>query len=1118
MSKGNNNHWLVNRILADKDRNGPGMLLNADKVWESKTGQVTDRAVFKLHSDRLQKEFVTLWELFDEPQDFERCVSELAEAAKEIRQQTPFTSIITCTPTARHITDHLHSKIEGDREKVDVQYLWHHPFFTLDGKPLSGFDNNEGVLIVTDVVATGNLAAQMAEMVERLGGNPVAILAVVLVDADLAIDRRIPYQSIKPTDKGSEKTEYLPLRALASYPINGIAPENVDKSFDRDKILSIDPRTVLPKDPDPARLFDFQAKFDEYEMLEQFDGANALQYGFFAADGSKFTIAVNFDRVLSPPSANGSGDNLPDLLWEKVWREVSDCFRPSTAGTWPTLVTTFDAEDLHFKDFIEQRLRALGKRFEKAYISKHDASEWASGYFVLPQHAQKLADRRVILALASVHSSEKLRNLASLLASYSAASINVVCLLNRMGTATRNFMLRIENLLRGLGSAPDGHADFIFTYLYSLIDIDSDDIEKAQAMVDSLLSDYKRATRVSSFRRLVEQDRNYFRFRTTTSHEFQTYTSPMLRKPFPVPISASLDRKPIFLKTQAAEAALFVGYLIETRDFTPLIAEISRIATMPVVDLLEKRSLFHTYAVLLCHLGYLKVGNALGALREALRKSIKGLRDRRLQPQPPEDSAPAEQFVAREADLLFGLALFSYLERDEEVEKLINEALFCDRSATQWLSDPRSLLLHFGEERMSYVVSLALHLSNPRFREPDAAASLKGRLVAKITDLLKTFHIGLTDEHINIERGKELRSRTLNNLHFLLKEMEGGRRLSKLEIVRHLHHDLVYTKIDHSPMVTGLWNVDTAMVKFLNEVHPGKKPTSGMASFAGHDLQRDLSEALEDAIYSIGLLEDIVDSIRGFLVFTRCDWSKAQDFAAERGSPGLAETLWVLGDLLQSMRMDKQLSWTQYGRVLDYRSDILERIWDPESYLRQLLLSYISPLHKTIVEAMESAEEELGPQFKEVWMPEIKRRREKMDPQEEVYVLFWKSALFEVLKNLFTNVRHSLLHNSEKPSVMDDVALTVGWTEGDQSHDSGGTDGFWTIQVDSFGKPLNVLPLSCTLRDQGTEVREMGGELEISKIHQSDKQGARATLILRSRKPIPEPTPQIRRSQWTSVG
>lgn len=68
-----------------------GILLDANVIWNkrqrekkasSETAVETQRAAFELASGRFQRKFVTLWELFDHPEEFEICLNELTEVAE----------------------------------------------------------------------------------------------------------------------------------------------------------------------------------------------------------------------------------------------------------------------------------------------------------------------------------------------------------------------------------------------------------------------------------------------------------------------------------------------------------------------------------------------------------------------------------------------------------------------------------------------------------------------------------------------------------------------------------------------------------------------------------------------------------------------------------------------------------------------------------------------------------------------------------------------------------------------------------------------------------------------------------------------------------------------------
>ena len=77
--------------------------------------------MFELPSgQRCQSEFITLWELFDHRDELERCMQMFAEKAKEIRGVNPFSTIVTCAPTTRHILENVHADIETKDEKVQA--------------------------------------------------------------------------------------------------------------------------------------------------------------------------------------------------------------------------------------------------------------------------------------------------------------------------------------------------------------------------------------------------------------------------------------------------------------------------------------------------------------------------------------------------------------------------------------------------------------------------------------------------------------------------------------------------------------------------------------------------------------------------------------------------------------------------------------------------------------------------------------------------------------------------------------------------------------------------------------------------------------------------------------
>ena len=164
------------QVIADENS---GMLLDASREsGDDGSVRETPGAAFEITSGGYQRYFVTLWRLFDKEALFEECMAELAAIATRIRSRPDkwYDTIVTYTPTAKHLMEHLHARVETEGDELHVVYLSPYPFHHTDRQNLLDFSKRR-VLILADVMATGALARNLAAVVERLGGVPVAALS-----------------------------------------------------------------------------------------------------------------------------------------------------------------------------------------------------------------------------------------------------------------------------------------------------------------------------------------------------------------------------------------------------------------------------------------------------------------------------------------------------------------------------------------------------------------------------------------------------------------------------------------------------------------------------------------------------------------------------------------------------------------------------------------------------------------------------------------------------------------------------------------------------------------------------------------------------------------------------
>src|SRR5215813_1651619 len=92
-----------------------GMLLLAKDYLPAQL-KPTRRAFFQLTSGTFAEEFITIWEIFDDRIAFTRCMSMLAAKANAIRESSYYSTVVTCTTTAKEIGAHIQDEVGKDDE------------------------------------------------------------------------------------------------------------------------------------------------------------------------------------------------------------------------------------------------------------------------------------------------------------------------------------------------------------------------------------------------------------------------------------------------------------------------------------------------------------------------------------------------------------------------------------------------------------------------------------------------------------------------------------------------------------------------------------------------------------------------------------------------------------------------------------------------------------------------------------------------------------------------------------------------------------------------------------------------------------------------------------------
>lgn len=429
-------------------------LLDANRLWDQRNGLepgTTEDSGFRLVSRRIQREFITIWGLFGQPEELTATVNELARQARAIFRTSPYEAIVTSTPAAKRILDYAHALIETDDVRINVDYLGHYPYMSTDTKLLSLHDR--GVLVITDVVATGTLLRHLFAVVEQLGGRVVAALALVITDpAMVACQHETGQPPQLPVGADSAAihslTDYrippLPVSVNPGLKADGssnVETERLRSTYDPGKVIDIDSGTVFPEEirENPA-VRPLLSRSLMYELLED---ADAIDFRLFQSGNSRFMTGVRVDSLLTHPASQ-----------EAIWKATRPLLAPDPHLGDPVVISTFDRQDLRFRDFINRRLDTEGYTTEYITLSRGEQVDTAYQYFLTRDlDARKVAGRHAVMVLASASTAAKLISIASKLAELGVAKITVVCLFNRVGRETSHFVARVRRLLRGVHPA-----------------------------------------------------------------------------------------------------------------------------------------------------------------------------------------------------------------------------------------------------------------------------------------------------------------------------------------------------------------------------------------------------------------------------------------------------------------------------------------------------------------------------------------------------------------------------------------------------------------------------------------------------------------------------------------
>jgi orotate phosphoribosyltransferase len=1044
------------RRLIDDPKNG--MLLDACDHDRRNHGNqpLAKNPAFELTSGTYQRRFVTSWGLFEKPWYFEYCMEHYARLALEVRGRRNqwFSCIVTCTATGRYIMEHLQSRIEIAGEPVKVHYLGPFPYHNLRHRSLDLKD--ESVLVVTDVVVKGRMVENMLDVVQRLLGIPVAVIALVGVVSGQRDNPPTAIQYKRAGKDGQQDILSVPAYYLTSY---GIPPITGTP----DRIYPVDPSTVLPIEA--PQQSGFHPLVNGHEALRHFEEAEALTVGFFGLGSRLITGPIHVLRLL-------------EKRGDEVWRHISHNFRRDTI-----LVSTFSKDDAVFHAFIEQRAASTWKSLESVFIPRTESIDFDFPYFASGPVRNRLRGAKVVLVLASTQTSETLRKLVALLAQSEVKQLGVICLLNRMGTRTVSFVSRIRKMLQMRND--ERSFDFNFSYVYEICDLNGTLLQRTLESVNWLADQYTAATTEITYQTLVEQEiLRHFRPAPLTGSAFEA------RRPLPGSGSIELDNQEWNYQTLDGKVYAMCHYVTKKReagairDYLPLIKEIGREHQRPILYLI--------YAILFSDISYLRLSNTFVKVRQTLMDCVTRSRvnreamevaDLRSGIDANETRHRIEQIMEIERYHLVGLALFSFMDDDREpYRKFLQEYMTSQRDVSweAWKDYPLNLEFFGGEEKILWAISLIAHFTSGNgFKDVLIDIAQRFRHMAKLH--------GRTAESSGVLVSEAALTKMVYALDGFLTHLGSHEALQKHQVIRYLQGILIEPRPNHLLIIN---EPKRAIHRLEDLFEDADTPPMRPVSFDQNEIKR----TLDDAIHAAGSLEGIGDALARLFSFHSIAGADAPRYLAglKSRSGGFRKDVHDVRRMLETIRAKHEISKKQLRDLKTRVEEFESELTLSDSSVLQALQWYIVPFQQKLRSAMEQADI----YFRNRKLPLYwKAESNKLEGAD--HVLCDPNLLKDILWNICTNIRHgnydSELGDAVRWSMRNDIEIPAPEPE----H---GTIEVIQLSVESpFLGMTASHDLPRTLPRQQKEIAQFGGELITRHNGEAGLYIATLTLIRRNK-------------------
>ena len=954
-----------------------GLLLRASEVNP-------DASCFLTGSGRKQEEFLTIWELFDEPDELSLFITGLADFVQSLMKRESFSSLVTATSTGRHLVEFIHSRIDKSARSRSVQDTFDDddaqhmsdkehalgvhfltPEMTLDARTeRTPRLQNQRVLIITDVIASRALMDRMVTAVQRFGGEVIGVVAATYVGSD---DKRgggpeLALMNAPPTitrswSQGAMKQSAEDKLRVVHFesPVTGVKVYAMSRHYIRSVVghhgscVMVDPCSVLPVTQETLLVESNPMFSDLSETISRLDEEKALSFGLYRSHGRIVTGALSFSKVLCEDDPGTP--SLGGVVGASVDGFVKDNFTVSRDAI--RVVTTHRQEDIEFANFVQHRLSLPAA--QRLHLPRREGTRTPNPFVLMLPKVKHLEGHQVLLLLSAADTSEHLRAIVSLLTSAGATFVGIVCLVSRMRYFSTNFLTRVHSL--------SGRLHVRFATVFELPEVEHVVLHRMTKTLEDVLDRYDNTSAPPALVRLAASEFKHFRPKQLFSRTLEDKRIRPLRELGGVTRTVKLGETGPTAKAQTVDGFLFA----QTRILTPL--RKTNGATMlvgdrgspaPLIDTLTNNSLSFTkaelyqlFAVLLSDLSYLTA-------QPGVQKDTNGLYDVRSGLRQAFIDACAQNNKVRAGNLLFLIATLGSIDITDTPLSSDPYAEVCARAISVFrkeLANPTLNLEYWliNDARVTVALSMLIHLRfAPRGRCPNPEALSKCR--ADLGEFRRELGRYIQSNHH--WRVPVARSR----VDTLLYELGEFREATRARVIRHLRAHLFRRPETLSYETSITLAVNDLTERFPTTENPSPSEDGRYLTLKPSD-EKYVKRVLEGAQLACAHIERLARSAQALITFGGYvleEYSSLSDYldpssrryseAGEAERSNLLASLEELSSLLDILRMRRRTvaSQIELTRLKELTRTVYRLLWLRDAGVRVVLSKYDGSVEREV--------------------------------------------------------------------------------------------------------------------------------------------------------------------------